>query len=425
MKAAYYVNTMVLLEGRRSRVLCDPWVTFGEESICDFYNFPPTGLTRAAVAAIAPDFLYITHSHPDHFDPATLALFDPATPVLIAKFDNPFFERAIRRLGFSDVRVSDPEHGIALNGDDRAWLFPAAHAPDVDSIGIFRIDGALSINANDNTFHAGQCAELARRFGAFDIGFLPFGAHGPYPMFYDNLAPAEKAAKAAERKQRAYESFAAYIRALGVRAVVPFAGGLVAGGPKALRYAYSGIGTRSEAVAHASASLDFAPVFLSEGCRHDFATGRTEGAFVERTYASETEYLARVAQKPTRFDAGGRFYVAPSEQIDLSPLLAQARAKQAKWQTIKNTSSTLAYYLDTGQETLYRLSLADTAVRRVAERAIDDTAYEIFRLPYGLLLGLLTRHFNWSNVKTQYVTYFRKPDRFDRDLHLMMSFLHL
>jgi UDP-MurNAc hydroxylase len=425
MKAAYYVNTMVLMEGRHSRVLCDPWVTFNEESVCDFYNFPPTRLTREAVAAIAPDFIYITHSHPDHFDPATLALFERRTPILIAKFDNPFFEKAIRRLGFTDVRAADPETGLALNGDDRAWLFPAAHAPDVDSIGIFRIDGALSINANDNTFHAAQCAALRQRFGAFDIGFLPFGAHGPYPMFYDNLAPAEKAAKAAERKRAAYASFANYIRALGVGTVVPFAGGLVAGGPKALRYAYSGIGTRSEAVAAARAELEFRPVFLSEGCRHDFAAGRTEGTFVERTYASEADYLARVAAKPTRFDAGGRFHVAPSEQIDLSALLANARGKQAKWQELKKTTSTIAYYLDVGDALLYRLSLADTSVRRVAERDIGDDAYEIFRLPYGLLLGLLTRHYNWSNVKTQYVTYFRKPDRFDRDLHLMMSFLHL
>src|SRR5437867_3390356 len=101
MRLTYFVNTMVLLEGARTRVLCDPWVTFDLKSVSDFYNFPEAKVTREQVAAIRPDYIYLTHSHPDHFDPVTLDLFDKRTPVVIAKFANPFFERAIARLGFS------------------------------------------------------------------------------------------------------------------------------------------------------------------------------------------------------------------------------------------------------------------------------------------------------------------------------------
>ena len=56
---------------------------------------------------------------------------------------------------------------------------------------------------------------------------------------------------------------------------------------------------------------------------------------------------------------------------------------------------------------------------------IEDEAYEIFRMPYSLLVALLTRHYNFSNVKTQHMTFFRKPNIFNPDLHILMSFLQL
>ena len=46
-------------------------------------------------------------------------------------------------------------------------------------------------------------------------------------------------------------------------------------------------------------------------------------------------------------------------------------------------------------------------------------------MPYSLLVGLLTRHYNYSNVKTQHMTFYRKPNVFNRDLHILMSFLQL
>lgn len=425
MKVTYFVNTMVLLEGRSTRVLCDPWVTFDNVSVSDFYNFPEPRLTRDDVAAIRPDYIYLTHSHPDHFDAVTLALFDKRTPIVIARFANPFFEKAISRLGLSDIRTADPDYGLPLNGGDHCWISPSDVYPDVDSIAVLEIDGLTVLNANDNPFHLAQCRRLHERFGPVDVALLPFAAHGPYPMFYDNLSDDEKERKASVRETRSYEAFTHYISTLGARNVIPFAAGLVAGGSKALRYKYSGIGTRRKAVAYAQRSAEFNAILLSEGCCFDVALQQQEGAYVEVTHANQHAYLERIAKKPTRFDAGGRFHVAPSEQIDLSPYLAIAREKQRKWQEIKNTTSDAAYFLDCGQDQLYRLCLADAAVTRVREAEIADSKYEIFRMPYGLLLGLLTRHYNWSNVKTQYITYYRQPDMFDPQLHLMMSFLHI
>lgn len=127
-----------------------------------------------------------------------------------------------------------------------------------------------------------------------------------------------------------------------------------------------------------------------------------------------------------RSDSQARdFWIAESEKIDLTKLLQRARQRQAVWQAKRNYSSTGAYFLDTGQRHLYRFQFANSDVTRVLETEISDPEYEIFRIPYPLLIGTLTGHYNWSNIKTQYVSFYRKPNVFNPDLHILMSYLQL
>lgn len=425
MKITFYVNAMVLLESANSRVLCDPWVTFDDQSMSGFYNFPRSTLTREEVAAIKPDFIYVTHTHPDHFDPPTLKLFNRDIPILVSYYEHNFSARELRRVGFTDVRVAVPGEGLPLNGEDHCWIEPSARHPEIDSIAVFRLGRYTALNANDNVFDRDQCARLRERAGRIDVGLLPSGAHGPWPMFFDNFTDEEKAKHAAERAAAQKETFTQYVEAVQPRYVVPIAAGLVAGGDKALQYHYSGIRPRSEVLAHARRKLDFEPVLLSERCNFDVATGARQGDYVEATYDSEREYLQRLAAKPNAFSREGLFYVAPSERIDLTRLLTLARQTQHRWQQTKGVQSKAVYCFDVGDDCLYRLTLADDRVTRVQESQMMDEAYEIFRLPYELLLGILTRHYNWSNVKTQYVRYHRKGDQVDHELMVMMSYLQI
>ena len=427
MKATYFVNAMVMLESRHSRVLCDPWITFDETSDSGFFNFPATKLTRAAVAALKPDYLYITHTHPDHFDPTTLRLFDPATPVLIARYDLDFTRRSLAAVGFDDIRPAPRGEWLPLNGQDACWIEPSAANPEVDSVALFRLDGKVSVNANDNVFNRAQCERLRAAAGDVEVGFLPSGLHGPWPMFYDNLSPREKAQAAAEREARLKETFANYVEAFRPRFVVPYGGGLMCGGRKALNYRYSGIPARGDAVRHAQARCAFEPILLSCGNSFDFDSGQRRGSYVEHSLDSEAAYVARLAAKPSKFDPGGAFHVAAGERIDLSRLLGLARANMRKWQQRYGgaaAAATSCFFLDVGEARLYRLSLAEDGVARVAEGDIADPRYEIFRMPYELLLGLLTRHYVWSNVKTQQVDYYRKGE-FDPSLLLLMNYLQI
>ena len=49
---------------------------FDRNSNTNLYNFPETSFTKDEIASINPDYIYITHTHADHFDKTTLNLFN-------------------------------------------------------------------------------------------------------------------------------------------------------------------------------------------------------------------------------------------------------------------------------------------------------------------------------------------------------------
>ena len=425
MKITYYVNTMVLLEGQNTRLLCDPWITFDYPSGNGWYNFPQSHMSRDDVAAIRPDYIYITHTHYDHFDPETLSLFERSTPILIAHYEANFTEREIRNVGFTDIRVSEPGKRLPLNGSDSCWIEPSEVYKDVDSVGLICIDGEKVINFNDNPFHEGQVTRLQAIAGEIDVAMIPFGAHGPYPMFFRNLSDEDKQQASDRRRQHSYQNFSDYIKALKPKQVLPFGSGLVAGSDKALCYSYSGIGTRTDAVKNAKQSgLKFREILLSEKCSYDTQTREQNGVYVEKTHTSEKDYLLQIAHLPTQFDQGGKFHIDDSERIDLTALFAAAVARQIKWKKRLHYNTGSSYFFDLGEPGLYRVCLKDGTVNRVTRSAINDDVYEIFFLPYSLAVGLLTRHYIWSNIKTQYVDYFRQGEM-DIEMLMLMNYLHV
>lgn len=426
MQIQYFVNAMILLKGKDTTVLCDPWVTFNAHSLSGLYNFPELAMTKEEVAAIKPDYIYITHTHADHFDPVTLSLFPKTTPVIVSHYEDNFTEKNIKKLGFHDVRISDPENGIKLNGNDRCWLEPSEVYPDVDSIGIFNIDNKVIVNANDNPYHEGHCKRIKERFNSIDVALVPFSAQGPYPAFYENIANEEKTTLAKKKKEKAYNGMINYINTLEPHVAIPFAAGAIYGGKKARLSPYYGVGDQIEAVEKLGQATHAKAISLSSQGIYDVDARKVIGPYRHKTYQTEQAYIEKIAEKPTPFDKGGTFYIAPSEQIDLTRLLKKAREKQSLWQKKKNLEYlNSVFLLDAGQEMLYRLCLADTSVTLVREKDITDPAYEIFRLPYSLLIGLLTAHYNYSNVKTQFLSFYRKPDVFNAELHILMSYLQL
>lgn len=426
MKITYFVNTMFLITGKDTKILCDPWVTSDNKSRSGLYNFPKLKTIREDLPNLKPDFIYISHTHADHFDPDTLCVFDKNIPILVSWYKHNFTEKAVKNIGFKDVRVADKNKPLALNGEDICWIEPSAKYSAVDSIAVFKIDGVTVLNANDCGFNYDQCKSLKQRFPHIDAACIPSGMQGPYPAFYDNLTLEEKKKESEKKKINNFMSIIDYIEILKPKYLFALTGGAVYGGKKALLMPYTGVGTALEAkIFLQKNNINVETILLSENCSFDFNKKEIEGDFIDNSHEQSQEYFKEISCVQSPFEKGGSFWIAESEQIDLSTLLYNARGKQLDWQKRLNIISNSVFFIDVGQKYLYRLSLADDSVQKIKEKDITDAEYEIFRMPYSLLIAFLTRHYNYSNLKTQFVDFYRKPNIFNPDLHILMSHLHL
>ena len=433
---------MVLISGKRLSILCDPWVTFDTNSNTNLYNFPETKFSKEEIASIKPDYIYITHTHADHFDKTTLNLFDKNTPVLCADYINNFTERNLRALGFKNVIVCKEDQAYKFNNKDNCNLFVADVNPEVDSLGVFTIDDRTMLNANDVIYSKKQMDEIGKKFN-FDFAMIPYAYQGPYPAFYENLSSKEREIKAKEKKFKNYDLMYNFIDSVKPEAVFPFAAGCVYGGDKAKQYAYYGVGTADEAINYCKdKGQSFKEILLNSGSEYDFETNKSSSKFIPINHEDQLDYLHRISKKKSVFDeefitdklekiyphnelGSDIFIIGKSYHQNLKRVLKKARSNQMKWQKKMNIISDKAFYIDVGHEHLYRLSLSDDSVETVMENEIKDNNYEIFRCSYSLLIGLITGHFNYSNMKTGLMSFYRKPDIFDPKIHTLMSYFQL
>ena len=426
MKITYFVNTMFLIEGKDTRILCDPWVTSDNKSRSGLYNYPKLKTKREELPGLRPDFIYISHTHADHFDPDTLSVFNKNIPILVSWYEHNFTEKAVKKLGFTDVRVTNKHKLLELNGNDACWIEPSAKYSAVDSIAVFQVDGLNILNSNDCGFNYVQCKSLKERFVNIDAACIPSGMQGPYPAFYENLTLKEKSEESEKKKYKNFMTILDYLEVLKPEYFFALTGGAVYGGKKALLMPYTGVGTAAEAKQFLKEKKNkVKSILLSEKCTFDFNTRKITGDFIDHSHENSKEYFKEISLIKSPFEEGGNFWVSKSERIDLSVLLYHARGKQLEWQKRLNIISKSIFFIDVGQDFIYRLCLDDNSVIKVIESKIEDLEYEVFRMPYSLLIGFLTRHYNYSNLKTQFVDFYRKPDIFNPNLHILMSHLHL
>lgn len=425
MKIKYFTNAMILVEGKNNKILCDPWITFNNISNTNYYNFPENKFTEKEIKKIRPDFIYISHSHPDHYDLNTLNLFGKEISIIIANFKNNYLENTLIRNGFKNVIKPKEDGIIQLNNDDFAYIKPAETTEELDSISFFNIDSKNIINLNDNIENYKQTSLIKNKFGVIDVALLPYCGFGVYPLKYDNLSKKEKLADANKKKQKTRENLLKYIKILKPKYVIPFAGEVILGGKIAKSFRkFSGIGSKKDAIKYVKKFYkNFSAVFMSPGCVFDVKSNKISGKFYDTDFSKNKKYIDLISKKNNIFEEGGKFYINESLQINLLPLLKKA-VKNINYQREKREiriPKTIPY-LSTGNNRVFKLDLNSENVEILSRNEIKDKSFEIFNMHYSLLLGLLTKHFVFSNV-VEDINYYRSPNKYDERLHFLMNFL--
>lgn len=270
MKLTFITNACCIVEAQGFRLLSDPWLVPG--AFGTWTHDPPLRTRPEDVADV--DALYISHVHPDHLCPATLASFRKDVPVVTLKDKLGITERKLGELGFTQV-FALPERASAGRFPFRFTLFAPFtahpfHGDDcelgnvLDSAMLIEADGQRILNTNDNTPDVEAAEWLRRDYGPFDVVQLNWNNAGPYPACFDNLSHDEKLSEASRILERNLAHMAAVAKVLGAKYTMPFAGQYKLGFGMEHLNQYLGTCPAREACAYLE-NAGIRPLYLEEG----------------------------------------------------------------------------------------------------------------------------------------------------------------
>ena len=201
-------------------ILCDPWKNpayFGS-----WFVFPDNSNLDWDRYGQA-DFLYVSHLHQDHFDPALLSehVSREAT-VLLPDFPVSDLRDELERLGFSRFLVL-PD-GKAVEADGLRLMAQALVSPADGPLGdsALAVDDGSAIILNQNDARPMDLDAL-RSFGPYDVHLLQYSGAIWWPWTYE-LPEAAKRRFGQAKRANGLDRALRYVTAIGARYVVPSAG---------------------------------------------------------------------------------------------------------------------------------------------------------------------------------------------------------
>jgi UDP-MurNAc hydroxylase len=297
LRVTYFGQACTLIDVGGVQILTDPWLTEGAY----FGTWHHTHIL--AEAGVTPetipkdvDFIFLSHEHEDHLDPATLRHFRPDIPVLVCRFPTNKFRHHLESLGLTNIRELPSGEAVELAPGVKATIFGTAEYTN-DAALFVEGDGCTVFNETDCKLGFADLQRLGAR--GIDIGFYMFSGANWYPMMYD-YPEDQKRALTRRRRQSLLRSLVQRVKLTRPRVAVPAAGPCTVLDPDLLwlNSEDQGIFVDPEEAVRALAAADTGaqPLYMAATDVWDSATGfephAPSGFRVPRT-----EYLQRAAER--------------------------------------------------------------------------------------------------------------------------------
>ena len=412
MKVRYLYSACIEIQTDDVRILTDPWFTGGAYD-GSWHHFPK--LNEPLEVIREPDLVYISHIHPDHYDPVFLrALFTRfgEKPVLIPSFERNYLLAKAHRDGFD---ATSTQH--AVYGGTNLHIVPnvVAGESDIDSALVVNAQGDTVLNLNDcvwNDAHVTELQEILRHYTHdIDLTALGYTGAGPYPQtYYDPREDRDTLVREAEnKKQLFFDRYRRYCEAFPSKRHLPFAGKYVLWGKLAELNQFRGLADAAEVLA-----FDDKAIVLADG-----GAGEIDLTTMEVTAARTEPYPPEALQ--ARIDAVAKLPLDYEVEITLSydkinfaRLLHAAYARAQRRSEVSEdywfvfhverdgeTQESFQFNTRRGAENFGKLtSTADLPVPR-SEYFVD----------YRHLFGCLTAVYHWNNSEVgSFVPVRRSPN---------------
>jgi L-ascorbate metabolism protein UlaG (beta-lactamase superfamily) len=399
MLVTWLGHAQLFLNAAGRTLLLDPWFSepvFGGA----WFRYPPPPYFNASTMQ-RPDFLLLSHIHPDHSGPGTLEQLPKDLPTLAMPFASNALKRRLDRAGFTNVRWIQPWETVELSPDLKLTFIAHDRGWEVSSM-VIESEGVRLYHGNDNTLSIPAYQEIVKRLGKIDLAFLPFAGASSYPTGFDgDRATLEK--RCAQKKAEGIKRFLDGIEGLQPAEAAPFASSWALLEPselwknvldrptpdEALKAAMPMAHTHGTHLLHLEPGDEWSPDAgvirkgLTEGWGYDAQS-------VERYAKQEATRVAAALAKvrvPTR--------PVPPETLDAALREYFAVMLDRTSETTRELKMLAGLKAEGGAA--WRLVFSPGAPPRL-EAGLKGDEDEVLTLPPGELWGLLTTTANWEDV---------------------------
>ena len=443
MRLTYFASSTVLLEAGNKKILMDPWLEDGEY-YGSWAHVPPVDVDYGEFDDV--DYIYISHIHPDHLSPLTLARLPKRIPVLIHSYDGKFLKRNVEAAGF-EVRElphnlrTDLGDGVTITilaADDCnpeicgayfscAPLYGRAGSTQIDSLCVVEHGGQVLVNTNDCPFGLARhlLPRLLEDFGHVDLLLTGYSGAGPYPQCFTNLSDQEKLTAASAKRIQFLDHGLSYINALRPRFVLPFAGQYTLSGRLSDLNALRGVAELSDAREYFHARLDGATkvILLARHGSLDLSDGRVIKPYEPMTAAEHENYVETVlSRRCFSFDGDEEPEVA-----DLVALATAAAERAERKRQEMGISSDTRVYVRLAENLYANVSFRGEEVIFCQDAPGDDEPHIVFSVEPKLLKRILSgpRFAHWNNATIgSHVRFHRVPNRYEAPIYDVMNYFH-
>ena len=450
MKVVHLCNSCIFVEEGDTRLLCDPWI--GPADGNAWLSFPYKDEAADLMETIAPTCIYISHIHPDHFDPKTLRFLAGTTPIVIKKFKDGRLKGRIEALGFSNIIELEPWTPHTLDDDIELVIVPSTSMVNQGIAGSIHYDmdtsllvrsrdsGQVFYNNVDNPTSLAALKEV-RAFTEkhwarpVDVACLPVGAASEYPHCFVNIdrkAAAEIVIKAC------LEALPDRIAALGCHTF------FAAGGTYVIRGKFSPLNQYIAQPTHADIAAFLKPwarggntVWSLEGGRA-IAYDKNAKAWQSTVSATEKQldkraYAKNAASVDFDYSTDCRSGSVPVARA-LTRLHTALKGALENYETVlgrigivQNWITKINLYQDLQVDLAGNISSACTPAETVILPCAEGETSEqtlAFHMDIDLLTDLVEGRGNWNGALSgSYIIYEREPNVFLPDVPFSLNFL--
>ena len=402
--------------------MTDPWMHDGiyEGSWALAYRLP------CSPKALRPDYVWISHVHPDHFDPATLrSLGSVPKKILVADFEPPTLQRALEEAGFSSFTLPSDrwtliESGLEVIAIPFDTMDSVLLVRTVDGIVAFISDTALDQKTADRM--------LALAGGRVDLAYVQYAGAGPWPQCFE-ISSSDTMIAAKKKESQFLKRTQSYWQMLGSPAVVIYAGEYELQGPLAQKNEFRGVPSRAQA--HERLRTDF-------GVNNLLAIG--PGGTVELKGNAAAALDAGATRKPNRtttdaaikYDYFQRFSILDGDSFPIKTIVEACtetmlrefrRLSEPKQKSLSRWSIVLSF---TDREEMFAIGFIDSAVASIhALEEVPKPRLQM-KIPLSLFVSAALSISDWNTLEIgSHIQYRREPDKFSRTLQKLIHSFHV